>query len=527
MKSANRTSIMSVKQAPELAGAAAVVLQLVHGIERTLERHFWRWTALAVTMLLLSMIVIDLRKKLWIDELVTVYMAKQDGPAEIVRATAEGVDVSPPLYSILVQAVLPLVGSEALAARLPSTVGLCLMLVALLAVSRRWFGGVGAWVPSLLAFDSLRSAGNDGRSYGLILGCCAVSLFCWQEASAGRQRTTFIVLLAATLALMSALHYYSIFFAIPLFLGELVRWRKSGKPDIAILAAISTMLLVLAMHYPLIEANRRYAVSYWSPANWSQIRSFYELYFLPMLSFGAVLALIVRLILPSQPGNQPEAPVMPMHEWVAIGALALIPAFAVAVSKYTTHVFVDRYTVWAIIGFAILVGAALHTVTRRQVIVAVGISVALAAILGVHMMRDALREPPVLNEGESVFQALAGLPDGSEPIVVPNSHVFMELAYYGDSRWRDRLVYPLAPDLELRYRGTNNTSFLMSSLRRRAVPLRIVDYKTLLATYPRFVLAVGPSEYMARHLVAEGYRVALVSSASGPVLFQVEAARSN
>ena len=84
MKSANRTSIMPVKQAPELAGAAALVLQLVHGIERTLERHFWRWTALAVTMLLLSMIVIDLRKKLWIDELVTVYMAKQDGPAEIV-----------------------------------------------------------------------------------------------------------------------------------------------------------------------------------------------------------------------------------------------------------------------------------------------------------------------------------------------------------------------------------------------------------------------------------------------------------
>ena len=102
------------------------------------------------------------------------------------------------------------------------------------------------------------------------------SLFCWQAASAGRQRTTSIVLLAATLALMSAPHYYSIFFAIPLFLGELVRWRKSGKPDIAVLAAISTMMLVLAMHYPLIEANSRYAVSYWSPANWSQIRSFYE-----------------------------------------------------------------------------------------------------------------------------------------------------------------------------------------------------------------------------------------------------------
>jgi mannosyltransferase len=526
MKSANRTSIMSVKQAPELTGAA-VVLQLVHGIERTLERHFWRWTALAVTMLLLSMIVIDLRKKLWIDELVTVYMAKQGGPVEIVRATAEGVDVSPPLYPILVQALLPLVGSEALAARLPSTVGLCLMLVGVLAVSRRWFGVVGAWVPSLLAFDSLQSAGNEGRCYGLVLGCSAVSLFCWQTASAGRRRTASVLLLAATLALMSALHYYSIFFAIPLFLGELVRWRKSGKLDIAILAALATMLLVLAVHYPLIEANRRYSVSYWSPANWGQIRSFYELYFLPMLSVGAVLALIVRLIVPSQPSYHSEAPVMPVHEWVAIGAIALMPAFAVTVSKYTTHVFVDRYTLWAMIGFAILVGASLHIVTRRQVIVAACISGALAAVLGVHMMRSAFRETPVLPEGESVMRALTQLRDGSEPIVVPNSHVFMELAYYGDPRWRERLVYPLAQDLELRYTGTDNTSFLMSSLRRRAAPLHVVDYKTLLATSPRFVLAVRPSDYMASHLVAEGYRVTLISATADSVLFEVEAARSN
>jgi hypothetical protein len=526
MKSANRTSIMSVKQALELAGAA-VVPRLVNGIERTLERHFWRWTALAVAMLLLSMIVVDVRKKLWIDELVTVYMAKQGGPAEIVRASADGVDVSPPLYSMLVEAMLPLVRNEALAARLPSTIGLCLMLVGLLAVSRRWFGVVGAWVPTLLAFDSLRSAGYDGRCYGLILGCGAASLFFWQAASAGRRRTASVLLLAATLALMSALHYYSIFFAIPLFLGELVRWRKSGKPDLAILAALATMLLVLAAHYPLIEANRRYSVSYWSPANWGQIRSFYELYFLPMLSVGAVLALIVRLIVRSQPSDRPEATVMPMHEWVAIGAIALMPAIAVTVSKYTTHVFVDRYTLWAMIGFAVLVGAALHVVTRRQVTVAAAISTALAAILGMHMTRDAFREPPVLNEGESVFQALARLPDGSEPIVVPNSHIFMELAYYGDPRWRDRLVYPLAQDLELRYTGTDNTSFLISSLRRRAAPLRIVDYKTVLETYPRFVLAVRPTDYMARHLAAEGYRVTLISSAAGPVLFEVEAPLSN
>src|SRR6478609_5598617 len=100
MKSANRTSIMSVKQAPELAGAPAVVFQLANGIERTLERHFWGWTALAMTLLLLSMIVIDVRKKLWFDELITIYMAKQGGPVDIIRATAEGVDVSPPLYSI-------------------------------------------------------------------------------------------------------------------------------------------------------------------------------------------------------------------------------------------------------------------------------------------------------------------------------------------------------------------------------------------------------------------------------------------
>ena len=108
-------------------------------------------------------------------------------------------------------------------------------------------------MPSLLAFDSLRVRRLRGALLRPIsLGCSAVSLILLADGKcrpATERPPSFYF--AATLALMSALHYYSVFFAIPLFLmRELVRWRKSGKLDIAIPGGPCHVLLVLAVHYP-------------------------------------------------------------------------------------------------------------------------------------------------------------------------------------------------------------------------------------------------------------------------------------
>ena len=103
-------------------------------IRSAAERRFWRYAVLFLLLFTACSIALDLRMKMWNDELVTLYVAQQGSPAEIVAATRDGMDATPPLYPILVSAMLPAIRSDALAVRLLSTLGFAGMLLAVLAL---------------------------------------------------------------------------------------------------------------------------------------------------------------------------------------------------------------------------------------------------------------------------------------------------------------------------------------------------------------------------------------------------------
>ena len=105
-----------------------------------------------------------------------------------------------------------------------------------------------------------------------------------------------------------------------------------------------------------------------------------------------------------------------------------MPICVVVLSKYTTHATVSRYVLWAVPGFGILVVAHLCRVARCRAAVGVsllGLLIAVAASGEVRYLSRVSDRPP-LQYGEVVRQALASLPDGAEPIVIADSHVFME-----------------------------------------------------------------------------------------------------
>lgn len=490
-------------------------------VDASLERHFWRWAALFVVLLLACSIAIDLREKMWNDELFTLAMAQQGGPAEIVKAAAEGWDTAP-LYAIIVRSLLPIVKHEALAARLPATLGYCGMILCLLAFCHRRLPAAYALIASLLACDACLFYATDGRSYGIVLGCAAGALLCWQTAAEGRRRGLCITLLAFCLALMIAMHYYAIYFLIPLFLAEMARTRVSRKLDIGILSAMAPALLVLGLHYPLIAATRHMTTHFWSPARWSMIGPFYN-YLLFQILYVFSVGLVALVVFPKSPAQQsPRETDMPAYEWVALGAVALMPPVVVAVSKYTTHVFLDRYILWAMIGCALLLGALLCTVFRGRAAVGVTLLGFIVALIAVKEIMP-LRSAPVLRTGEAVRQELEMLPDSREPIVVPDHHIFMELSYYAEPRLRKRLIYPVSPDLELRYKKYDSIALGMSAFSHRT-KLHIEEYDAILAQYPRFLVAAIPEDYLPRHLASVGYRVVAVRSATAEAaLFQVEA----
>ena len=502
----------------------SVFIRVSDAINAALERHFRSWTILFVVLFLAGAIAKDVRTPMWMDELFTLHIAQQAGAAEIVKATLEGSDSAPPLYAMIVRAILPVVKNEALAVRLPSTLGYCGMLLCLLAFCRRRLPAAYAMAAALLASDACLAYSIEGRSYGVVLGCAAGALLCWQSAIDGRRRTLAIPLFALCVALMTAMHYYSVFFLVPLFLAEMVRWRTSRKLDLSVLAAMAPALLVLGLHYPFIAAATMFQKHYWSPAAWRHIPEFYDAYFVKILERCALPVGMLAVFWTTSYDRSAKQPGLVLPEWVATGALSLMPLCVVVLSKYTTHVFVSRYVLWAVPGFAILVAALLCRAARGRAVVGVsllGLLVVLAAMGEVGYLRH-VRERPALREGEVVRQALTSLPDGTEPIVVADSHVFMELSYYAEGRIRERLIYPVSRDLELRYLGRDTSSLVLTALSHRT-KLHIVGYDAVVAAQPRFVLAALPNNYLLQELIKAGYRVVPIGSSIPPVLYEVKA----
>lgn len=161
-------------------------LQMADRTNAALERHYWRWACLFLVLLLAFSVAKDIRLKLWLDELLTVHMAQQAGPAEILRATIDGSDGAPPLYAMIVASIMPIVKPQALAVRLPATLGFCGMVLCLLAFCQRRLSAVYAFVAALFACDACLMYASEGRGYGIVLGCAAGALLCWQMATDGR-----------------------------------------------------------------------------------------------------------------------------------------------------------------------------------------------------------------------------------------------------------------------------------------------------------------------------------------------------
>lgn len=492
--------------------------RLAEGIAAALERHLWRWASLFAALLLACTIVRDIRGKLWIDEFCTLEVARQTIPMGIIRAVLEGADAQPPLYAMLVHATLPLVHSDPLAIRLPSTLGYCATFFCLLAFYRRGMPAVYAFAAAMLVSVDCLYFSHTGRPYGLVLGCAAGALLSWRAATSGAHRRLGILGLAFCLAVMPALHFFAMLFLGPLLLAEIVRWRSSGKPDAAVLAAMTAPVLVMAAHYPLIAADRRFMAHYWSPASWSMIPQFYQSYFLPMLGV-CLLPLISIQVLPkglSQPAAGQQR--WRFDEWVALVALAAMPVVAVAVSTFTTHSFVPRYAIWAVLGLAALTGALIAAAAGNRA--ATG-AILLCCSLGALTVLEtaALLRTPVLLGGGTSPETLASLPDSAEPIVVNDLNVFLELAYYAAPRVRERLVCPISFDLDLRYRKQDTSALLRTGL-SHTTTLPIVSLDAFLAAHRRFLVTAVPWDYLPKHLAATGYRMAAIRRTPDVVVYE-------
>ena len=478
---------------------------LADNVRTALQKHFWFWGVVLVSVALVFSVIRDLRMRLWLDEIFTIYMARQPNITQIIKATREGCDGAPPLYAIIVHWLLPIVRNEALAARLPSTLGFCCMMICVLAVCRRRLAAIYAVIAMMFVWNTSLYYASEGRSYGMVLGCGGIALLSWQMATERRRRPLAITLFAGSLSFMVALHYYAIFFLVPFFVAELVRAWEFRKPDLAILAAMLPPVFIVILHYPLIVAWRPYLVHFYSPANPLSFWPFYEQYLTPFLP-ACLFALLLFAVLPEPVHHKATEFSIPKPEGVAICILVLMPVFVAVAAVYTTHAFVLRYVLWTTMGFGLLAAAGFSNAEHSRIGVGVGI---LGLMVGSLLLSgiSALTAPPELRFGnELASQEIKTLPDSADPIVIPSASLFVELSYYSEPPLRSRLVFLEEPDLAVKYWNTDTSEYLLAALAPR-IHFRVEDVKDILRKYPRFIVVATRDDFLIGHLLRLGYKV--------------------
>jgi hypothetical protein len=193
------------------------------------------------------------------------------------------------------------------------------------------------------------------------------------------------------------------------------------------------------------------------------------------------------------------------HEWVLSLTLSILPPLVVIASLLTIKMFVFRYVEWAAIGLAIVAAAGLFHITKGNPAASGCVLLLLIAVLGAEIAIPLVRARKLI-EGEAINHELADVPAEPVPILIANTHVYMELAYYADPKVRGRLAYALSLELERRYTRSDTAPLILPALRER-VPLQIPDYKDFMASHRRFLLAANDNDWLVWHLIASGYRV--------------------
>lgn len=479
----------------------------------------------------------SVRRHLWNDELFTYYFSHLPGLVDVWRELKTGIEQTPPLFYVVTRTSLDVFGDDALAIRLPEVLGVfaaccCLYLL----VARRTSVAGGAVAALIVLATKALPYGYEARPYGLVLGLAAAALLCQQlRADTGSRAAALGV--AVALAAAVSTHYYAVLLVVPLAVAELVRAFERRRLDHAIVAAFVVGIAPLAAFKPLIDGAHRYSGSFWTTFDWSSAWWFYSWLLrtpavpprIPsalLVGFtGAVVAASLALTAVPLVGGamsrvrrSVDAP-----ERAAAVALLLAPLLAVALAETVTGAYTERYTLFAVLGLAIVVPLGLDRLPGRLGL----LTPLVAAILAIFFVRACVWNYRDVGGDLARQRETIAFLERSSPrleIAVAHPHDFLELSHYAPPDLRARLRYLSSSALALRYLGTDSTENGLIVMSRFA-PLHVRPYRTFVASGRPFLVFVdpgaGPERWLPRALAADGKPLRLLARSDGRMLYLV------
>ncbi len=472
---------------------------------RVLTRHK---VAIVLILSLVYFVGTSLRangKPFWCDEILSLLEADQPSLAASMHAGRDW-DWMPPLSFVAPYLVHKIAGSSRIAFRIPAMVGFWIFCLCLFGFAARRVNIFFALVALLLPFATLfETYSFEARPYGMMLGFCGIALYCWQTAAAGTKRAFSIVGLALGIAGALLHHYFAIMIYLPLAGAEIFRSLRQRKIDWPIWAAFTAggipmlVSLLAAMHVMTHNTHP------WIQAHKQDYLLFYTSVFPYSLTFAIpVLVLWTILLVFGFDKQEPaslQRPSIPDYELLAASLLLLIPVAAITVAlAVPPHVFVDRYAIVSIGGFALLTSfLSAYFAGGRSII---GVMFLLGALLPFTF--DMTKARPFKNPvvQESLFGR--ALRDG--PVVVNNFEPFLQFWYYAPEELKPHVLYLLSETAAMEYFHLDDHS---GALRKFGVP--IVDYDSFKAPGKEFfVYFTGGFDWVPEKVLHDGDTVSVV-----------------
>ncbi|MFJ4434881.1 hypothetical protein [Streptomyces sp. NPDC088923] len=340
------------------------------------------------------------RGAVWRDEAATWQVARR--PVGRILELLGSVDAVHGAYYLLMHEVFAAFGPGTFVLRAPSVLAVAGAAGCVALLGRR-FGGSGTTAGlALTVFPGVQFQAQEGRPYALVLFGCAVATLLFVaavrgEARRGRWAAYGAVVLASALLNWLALLVLSAHLVTLCLLGvgrEV--WARWGVAAGGAVAGVAPLVL--------LSATQREQIAWIPPLTWGVL-----LGPLAVCALGGLAAL---------PARRYAAGSVPL---VAVALpLLVVPQVLLAVVSSVRPLFLERYVLFALLGAALLAGAAVDAAVRavgRWLVPVLGVTTALALLPSALAERSPASRVDDVRAGAVLAERL-GLP-GDAVVFVP------------------------------------------------------------------------------------------------------------
>ncbi len=516
----------------------------------------------AVLTLFYGVMVVSLSsvKLLWLDELITLHIARLTGPAAIWNALVRGADPNPPITHLLVHYSRSIFGDHEWAYRLPAFAGYWVGMLSLFLYLKPRLPATWALAGTVLsmtmaAFDY----SFESRSYAIFYGFAMLAFLLWTRAigaANAQARTGSLVGMAIALAAGISTNYFAVLAFLPIALGEMARtvmranslergvqpvrgtshgghWRGVLRViDFRIWIALAASGAPLLAYRPMIA----HSIAQFSPYAWNKVSvdqvfdsytEMVEAMLYPILALfvlGLLTLLLRHQLMPACHNCRQDLSerwvgrvlfgrrrvALPAHEMVAIAAFMAYPILGYIIASIRGGMLSPRFVIPVCFGFAIAA-----TLIAYQLFGSLRLSgfAMLCFCLAWFVAREAYVGYSYEEQKQCFYKVLDKLPEAEAnfpsnvPLVVPDPLLALTFQHYAPPAVARRVIFPIDFPAVRTYRGDDSPEQNLWAGRDWLYSLPILPMASFQHAAGRYLIIAGDRNWLIDDLKRHHYPV--------------------